>query len=69
MVTHLDHTLDLLPRIANLGTLVSESGIKTGDDVRKLRSNNVHRILIGEHLMRQPDPGIALAKLIADSVM
>ena len=67
MVTHLDHTLDLLPRITNLGTLVSESGIKTGDDVRKLRHTGVHRILIGEHLMRQPDPGEALAQLIANA--
>ncbi|HAI14713.1 MAG TPA: indole-3-glycerol phosphate synthase TrpC [Phycisphaerales bacterium] len=67
MVTHLDHTLDLLPHIDNLDTLVSESGIKTGEDVRKLRKAGVHRILIGEHLMRQPDPGIALAKLITDS--
>ena len=67
MVTHLDHTLDLIPKINNLDILVSESGIKTGDDVRKLRQNNVHRILIGEHLMRQPDPGKALAQLINDS--
>lgn len=67
MVTHLDHTLDLLPRIANRDCLVSESGIKTGEDVRKLRSQGVHRILIGEHLMRQPDSGTALGKLISDS--
>ncbi len=67
MVTHLDHTLDLVPHITNLGILVSESGIKTGDDVRKLRQAGVHRILIGEHLMRQPDPGAALSQLIADA--
>ncbi|MBL4700799.1 MAG: indole-3-glycerol phosphate synthase TrpC [Phycisphaeraceae bacterium] len=67
MVTHLDHTLNLVPKIHNLDILVSESGIKTGEDVRRLRSNGIHRILIGEHLMRQPDPGKALAKLIADS--
>lgn len=67
MLTHLDHTLNLLPRIHNLDTLVSESGIKTGQDVRKLRVKGVHRILIGEHLMRQPDPGQALSILIANS--
>ena len=67
MVTHLDHTLNLVSKIHNLDILVSESGIKTGKDVRRLRRQGIHRILIGEYLMRQPDPGIALAKLIADS--
>jgi indole-3-glycerol phosphate synthase len=45
--------------------VVSESGIRTHEDVRRLRAAGVHRILVGEHLMRQPDPGTALRALIS----
>ena len=31
---------------------VSESGIKTNEDIRQLRENNVDAVLIGETLMR-----------------
>lgn len=68
MTTSLDHTLQLLEIVPDARVLVSESGIRTPQDVRRLRSadrGGVHRILVGEHLMRQPDPGDALAKLMA----
>ncbi len=65
MKTDPDHTLRLLPEVPNRGILVSESGIRTPADVAKLRQNGVHRILVGEHLMRQPDPGLALKALMA----
>jgi indole-3-glycerol phosphate synthase len=46
------------------GTLVvAESGIYTGADVRRLSAAGAHAFLIGESLMREPDPGIALRKL------
>jgi indole-3-glycerol phosphate synthase len=64
MTTHLSHTLRLLEMVENLDILVSESGIKTVEDVRRLRDAGVHRILVGEHLMRQPDVGLALKELI-----
>jgi indole-3-glycerol phosphate synthase len=35
---------------------VSESGIKTREDVKKLEDNNVDAVLIGETLMRSSDP-------------
>jgi indole-3-glycerol phosphate synthase len=65
MKTDPDHTLKLLPEVPDRGLLVSESGIRTPADVAKLRQNGVHRILVGEHLMRQPDPGLALKELMA----
>ena len=34
---------------------VSESGIKTAEDVEKLRQNGTNAVLIGETLMRSPD--------------
>ncbi|MEM6750132.1 MAG: indole-3-glycerol phosphate synthase TrpC [Planctomycetota bacterium] len=64
MTTDLQHTLDLLPEVADKDILVSESGIRTHDDIRRLRHAGVHRVLVGEHLMRQPDPGAALSELI-----
>ena len=42
---------------------VSESGIRTGEDVAALRENNVDAVLIGETLMRSPDKQAALAEL------
>jgi len=42
---------------------VSESGIRTADDVEDLRKNNVDAVLVGETLMRSPDKKVALADL------
>ncbi|WP_145447240.1 indole-3-glycerol phosphate synthase TrpC [Mucisphaera calidilacus] len=64
MTTDLQHTLDLLREVPNLDILVSESGIRTHEDIKKLALAHVHRVLVGEHLMRQPDPGLALYELI-----
>jgi indole-3-glycerol phosphate synthase len=44
--------------------LVSESGINTAEEIKRLISAGYHAFLIGERLMREPDPGAALAKLI-----
>ncbi len=40
---------------------VAESGIRTAADAARLRSYGADAFLIGTHLMRQPDPGRALA--------
>ncbi len=64
MTTDLNHTLRLLDMVENKDILVSESGIKTPRDVQRLRLAGVHRILVGEHLMRQPDVGAALRELV-----
>jgi indole-3-glycerol phosphate synthase len=47
--------------------LVSESGIRGGEDVRALARHGIHAVLIGETFMRAPDPGAAVRELIAAS--
>jgi len=42
---------------------VSESGIRTAEDIRTLRRHGVDAVLIGETLMRSPDKKAALAEL------
>jgi indole-3-glycerol phosphate synthase len=64
MTTDLSHTLRMLDMVEDPTILVSESGIRTHDDVRKLADAGVHRVLVGEHLMRQPDLTAALRSLI-----
>lgn len=64
MTTDLKHTTDVLHEVPDKSILVSESGIRTRGDIETLAKHGVHRVLVGEHLMRQPDPGKALAELI-----
>ncbi|TSE32190.1 indole-3-glycerol phosphate synthase TrpC [Tepidimonas charontis] len=59
----LQTTLDLLPRLAPGRILVTESGIQSADDVRRLRAAGVSAFLVGEAFMRAADPGVALAQL------
>lgn len=66
MRTDLNHTLRLMDLVENPDILVSESGIRTHTDIERLRAAGVHRVLVGEHLMRQPDVGAALRELLGD---
>ena len=61
--TRLEHTLDLVPRIPAGVTVVSESGIRTPDDIARLAAAGVRAVLVGESLMRSPDVGAALDAL------
>jgi len=45
---------------------VAESGIRTRDDVDRLRQAGYHAFLVGERFMSQPDPGAALAELMGE---
>ncbi len=64
MVTDLDQTLRLMDMVEDKSILVSESGIRTYEDIKRLASHGIHRVLVGEHLMRQPDEGHALKQLL-----
>ena len=44
---------------------VAESGLRSADDIRRLRAAGYDAFLIGEHFMTAPDPGLALAALVA----
>jgi indole-3-glycerol phosphate synthase len=63
----LDVSLGLAPAIPEDVTAVAESGIATGDDLRRLRDAGYDASLVGEHLMLAPDPGAALEELLARS--
>ena len=62
--TTLDTTVELLPRIPGDRTVITESGIFTSADIALMNRAGVQGFLIGESLMRQPDPGVALAALL-----
>lgn len=62
--TDLDRTFRLRDRIPPSVTLVSESGIRTRRDVERLEAAGVHAVLVGETLMRQPDLGLAVERLL-----
>jgi indole-3-glycerol phosphate synthase len=63
-VTDLDLTFRLRDRIPADITLVSESGIRTRTDVERLEAAGVSAILVGETLMRSPDIGLAVERLL-----
>jgi indole-3-glycerol phosphate synthase len=64
-VVDLGHSLRLRPKVPRECVFVSESGIADRGDVERLEAAGVDAILVGESLMRQRDPGVALAKLLA----
>lgn len=47
--------------------LISESGITDFADVKRLATAGAHGFLVGESLMRQPDPGRALEALLEEN--
>ncbi|MFM7668969.1 MAG: indole-3-glycerol phosphate synthase TrpC, partial [Betaproteobacteria bacterium] len=61
--TTLDTTITLLPRIPENKLVITESAIRTRDDVQRMRDHAVHAFLVGEAFMRAPDPGAELAQL------
>jgi indole-3-glycerol phosphate synthase len=61
----LQTTLDMLPDVPADRLLVTESGIQTPEDVRRMREVQVNAFLVGEAFMRAREPGEALAKLFA----
>lgn len=60
-------TLELLKDIPDDRTVVSESGIKTRDDVVKLQQAGVDAILVGESLMREKNIGKKVKELLGTS--
>jgi indole-3-glycerol phosphate synthase len=64
----LETSLALVARIPSSVVRVTESGIYSREDINQLRSAGFDAFLIGESLMRQPDPGAALAELLAGAI-
>ena len=67
--TRLETTFALLPRIPADRMLITESGILAPRNVETMRSRGVHCFLVGEALMRAPDPGAELARLFTGGVL
>src|SRR5262249_37897667 len=65
--TTLDTSISLAAELPKAITLVSESGIRTREEIDRLRAAGFHAFLIGEELMRADDEGQALKNLIGDN--
>lgn len=59
----LSTTLGLLGQVPKDRMVVTESGISTAEDIKRMRDANVHAFLVGEAFMRAEDPGAALREL------
>lgn len=62
--TSLTVTEELAPLIPPDRCLVSESGIFTWEDCQRVAAAGARAVLVGESLMRQPDVGRALRRLL-----
>ncbi len=61
---HLETSLSLAEAIPEECTAVSESGLRTYDDLARLRRAGFDAFLIGEHVMQSADPAAALRALL-----
>jgi indole-3-glycerol phosphate synthase len=59
-----ERTYALLEEIPDGVAVVSESGIATAAQLRRLRERGVEGVLVGELLMRAPDPEAAVRELL-----
>ncbi|MHB8492497.1 MAG: indole-3-glycerol phosphate synthase TrpC [Solirubrobacteraceae bacterium] len=62
----LERTFELLGEVPPGVTVVAESGIENAHQLARLAAAGADAALIGSALMRAPDPGSALAGLLAD---
>jgi indole-3-glycerol phosphate synthase len=65
----IERSLELVDRIPPTLIRVAESGIGSPDDISRLRAAGFDAFLIGESLMRQPDPGAALKALLTGAAV
>jgi indole-3-glycerol phosphate synthase len=61
---HMETSYQLIEHIPEDCLAVCESGLRTHDDLQKLRAAGFDAFLIGEHLMLAPDPAAALFGLL-----
>ena len=61
---HFDTSLELIEEIPEEAVAVSESGLRTSEDLARLQRAGFDAFLIGERLMKQPDPAQALRELV-----
>jgi indole-3-glycerol phosphate synthase len=56
-LTHTRDIIELLPAYSNDTTVISESGVNTPEDIKKLKAFGAQGVLIGEYLMKSENPG------------
>ena len=64
MTVDLNHSIRLADLAEDKSIVVSESGIREKADLDRLRVAGIRNVLVGESLMREEDPGAALARLL-----
>ena len=64
---HLETSLTLVEAIPEDCIAVSESGLRSHEDLLRLRRAGFDAFLIGEHLMSEPDPAASMRALIGPS--
>ncbi|MDT8446330.1 MAG: indole-3-glycerol phosphate synthase TrpC [bacterium] len=62
--TRLETSLELVQAMPSGVVKVSESGISRPEDCRLVKDHGFDAVLVGESLMRQSDPGLALSQLV-----
>jgi indole-3-glycerol phosphate synthase len=65
--TDLGNTLRMSELVEDKQVLVSESGIHTFDDIKKLKEAGVGAVLVGESLMRSGDIGVKIKALFDEA--
>ncbi len=61
---NLETTFRLIKKVCGGATVISESGIKNRSEVEALQEAGVKGILVGEILMRSPDPAFKIQELL-----
>jgi len=64
LTVDINTTLKLKEKIPGDKIIISESGIKTKQDIKKLKSVGINAVLIGEHFMRSQDIKKSVAELL-----
>jgi indole-3-glycerol phosphate synthase len=64
LTVRVETSYELIEQIPEECLAVAESGLRSHDDLKKLRATGFDAFLIGEHLMLSPDPGAALRALL-----
>lgn len=59
-------TIDLAPLVPEGCTVVSESGIMNGEDIRSLWDYGVQAVLVGSSLMKSDDVGVKVRELVGE---
>ncbi len=62
--TDIQHSINIRKQIPEQVICVSESGIHSPEDCQLLSNHGFDAILVGETLMRKPDPGAAIPELL-----